>query len=140
MKTSLNRFLSLFFAVMICSTLMAQSAEEYYNKGKEYFNNKNYTEAVKWYRKAAEQGLADAQFSLGDCYLEGEGVTQNMTEAVKWFRKAAEQGLADAQFALGACYQSGTGVTQNIAEAKKWHQKAADQGNEYAIDALKKLK
>lgn len=140
MKTSLNRFLSLFFAVMICSALIAQSAEEYYNKGKEYFNNKNYTEAVKWYRKAAEQGLADAQFSLGDCYLEGEGVTQNMTEAVKWFRKAAEQGLADAQFALGACYQSGTGVTQNIAEAKKWHQKAADQGNEYAIDALKKLK
>ena len=119
---------------------MAQSAEECYNKGKEYFNNKNYTEAVKWYRKAAEQGLADAQFSLGDCYPEGEGVTQNMTEAVKWFRKAAEQGLADAQFALGACYQSGTGVTQNKAEAKKWHQKAADQGNEYAIDALKKLK
>ena len=83
MKTSLNRFLSLFFAVMICSTLMAQSAEECYNKGKEYFNNKNYTEAVKWFRKAAEQGLADAQFALGACYQSGTGVTQNIAEAKK---------------------------------------------------------
>ena len=33
-----------------------------------------------------------------------------------------------------------SGSYEYIAEAKKWHQKAADQGNEYAIDALKKLK
>jgi TPR repeat protein len=31
-------------------------------------------EAVKWYRKAAEQGYARAQFNLGLMYAEGKGV------------------------------------------------------------------
>ena len=34
----------------------------------------NDTEAVKWFRKAAEQGYADAQYYLGDVYYFGEGV------------------------------------------------------------------
>ena len=52
-------------------------------------------EAVKWYRKAAEQGNADAQNTLGVMYDKGEGVEQDKEEAVKWFRKAAEQGDGD---------------------------------------------
>ncbi|WP_052046260.1 tetratricopeptide repeat protein [Candidatus Paracaedibacter symbiosus] len=51
---------------------------------------KDDTEAVKWYRKAADQGHAEAQFSLGYCYNNGEGVTKDYTEAVKWYCKAAE--------------------------------------------------
>ena len=57
-------------------------------------------EAVKWYRKAAEQGYASAQHNLGVCYANGEGVTQDDVEAVKWFRRAAEQGEAAAKEAL----------------------------------------
>ena len=56
----------------------------------------SYTEAVKLYRKAAEQGLADAQYNLGLCYGKGVGVAQNYTEAVKWIKKAAKQGNAGA--------------------------------------------
>lgn len=37
----------------------------------------NYEEAVKWYRKAAEQGYAGAQFELAGCYAEGKGVANN---------------------------------------------------------------
>ena len=40
----------------------------------------NYDEAALWFRKAAEQG--DAQYLLGICYLEGQGVSENKTEAV----------------------------------------------------------
>ena len=58
------------------------------------------SEAVKWYRKAAEQGLADGQYWLGRCYAEGEGVAQDKTEAIKWYRKAAEQGHEKAKAAL----------------------------------------
>ena len=47
-------------------------------------------ESVKLYRQAAEQGVAEAQYKLGYCYAEGEGVEQDKKEAVKWFRKAAE--------------------------------------------------
>ena len=52
---------------------------------------KDEVEAVKWYRKAAEQNYADAQAYLGACYLYGQGVVKDEAEAVKWFRKAAEQ-------------------------------------------------
>jgi TPR repeat protein len=51
---------------------------------------------VKWFRKAAEQGHAPAQYNLGVCYYYGNGVPQNYREAVRWIRKAAEQGHADA--------------------------------------------
>ena len=54
-------------------------------------------EAVKWYKKAAEQGNASSQFKLGSSYANGEGVTKDMKEAVKWWTKAAEQGDADAK-------------------------------------------
>ena len=46
---------------------------------------------MKWYRKAAEQGDAKAQFNLALRYYKGEGVTQDYAEAAKWYRKAAEQ-------------------------------------------------
>ena len=60
----------------------------------------NYAESMKWDRKAAEQGLAKSQFSLGNRYMSGEGVPQDYAEAMKWFHKAAEQGHAEAQKSL----------------------------------------
>ena len=62
----------------------------------------DYYEAAKWYRKAAEQGYASAQYRLGNCYYLGEGVTKNHTEAAKWYRKAAEQGNEWAEIMLTA--------------------------------------
>ena len=58
-------------------------------------------QAVYWWRKAAEQGDAMAQYNLGHACFRGEGVPQDYTQAVYWWRKAAEQGDADAQFMLG---------------------------------------
>ena len=48
----------------------------------------NYAEAVKWYRKAAEQGYAGAQFNLGCMYANGEGVLQSGAAAADWYYKA----------------------------------------------------
>ena len=47
---------------------------------------------MSWYRKAAEQGVAAAQYNLGVCYYKGEGVSQDYVQAVSWWCKAAEQG------------------------------------------------
>jgi TPR repeat protein len=52
---------------------------------------------MKCYRKAVEQGDADAQFALGRCYEFGKGVPADYEEATKWYRKAAKQGHADAE-------------------------------------------
>ena len=42
------------------------SAEEMW-RGEEHYEKEEYAEAVKWYRRAAEQGHASAQFNLGYC-------------------------------------------------------------------------
>ena len=68
-----------------------------YNIGKNYYNNKDYSTAVKWYRKAAEQGNASAQCNLGACYGKGYGVDKDYDLAVQWYRKAARQGDKTAQ-------------------------------------------
>ena len=87
------------------------------------------TEAFKWYMKAAEQGDAGAQRSVGTCYYFGNGVEKNYTEAFKWYMKAAKQGDAEAQMGVGTCYYFGNGVKQNYTEAFKWYMKAAEQGD-----------
>ena len=89
----------------------------------------DYNEAVKWYRKAAEQGHARAQNNLSWMYAHGEGVPQDYAEAVKWSRKAADQGHPGAQNRLGVMYDNGQGVPQDDTEAVKWYRLAAEQGN-----------
>jgi TPR repeat protein len=93
-------------------------------------------EAVKWYRLAADQGSALAQYNLGEMYASGESVRQDSIEAIKWYRLAAEQGHADAQSNLGAMHASGKGVLQDWTEAAKWFKLAADQGHANAIANL----
>ena len=92
----------------------------------------DYVEAVKWYRKAADQGDANAQTSLGYAYHEGKGVPKDYFESVKWYRKAADQGDAIAQTFLGYAYHQGEGVPKDYFDAVKWYRKAADQGDAYA--------
>ena len=79
-----------------------------------------YLEVVKWYRKAALQGYAPAQYSLGQLYYDGIVVKKNYKEAFKWFDKAARQDIRPAQFYTGLCYQLGLGTKQNDAEAYFW--------------------
>jgi TPR repeat protein len=105
-----------------------------HNLGYMYANGEgapqDYAEAAKWYRKAAEQGVATAQWRLGSIYRGAPpGVPRDYGEAVKWFRMAAEQGHASAQVALGVGYHEGQGVPQDDAEASKWYRRAAEQGN-----------
>ena len=84
-------------------------------------------------RKAADQGDASAQFSLGLRYANGEGVAKDSAEAVKWYRKAAEQGNASAQGNLGAMYSNGEGVAKDSVEGLAWSNIAAASGDEIFV-------
>ncbi len=68
-----------------------------FNLGLMYMNDlgveKDYAEAVKWYRKSAEQGNANAQNILGIMYEKGNGVEKDYVEALKWYNKAAFSNL-----------------------------------------------
>ena len=78
-----------------------------YGKGVE----QDYTTAVKWWKRAAQQGDVYAQYNLGQMYEEGKGVAQNYSEATKWYQHSAEQGYVDAQVMLGMMYYQGKGGT-----------------------------
>ncbi len=86
---------------------------------------KDATEAFKWYRKAADAGLAEAQYNLGVLYYNGTGVARSAAEAARWFELAANQNLSEAQFNIGNAYRIGEGVTRNYASALSWYRKAA---------------
>jgi len=94
----------------------------------------NCDEAVKWYRKAGEQGNARAQLNLrqiaelGFVHQRGNGAAADSTDAVNKCRKAAEAGNVRAQYNLGQMYEWANGVPQNYAEAVKWYRLAAEQG------------
>ncbi|MGR3174051.1 MAG: AAA family ATPase [Candidatus Scalindua sp.] len=109
-----------------------ENMNELYTSGYNFDRQKNYKEAVRWYRKSAEQGHAQAQVNLGTLYSKGLGVGRDYTEAVKWYRKAAEQEHAQAQNNLGVMYSEGQGVEQDYNEAAKWCGKAAEQGHAQA--------
>jgi TPR repeat protein len=89
----------------------------------------NETEALRWYRLAADQGKSEGQFNVDVFYNDGIGVVQNNAGAVRWHRLAADQGDADAQQNLGRHYVYGTGVARDNAAALRWYHLAADQGH-----------
>lgn len=103
-------------------------ADGWFDQGVAADKEGDHVRAVTLYRKAAEKGLAIAQFNLAGAYASGEGVAQNYAEAARWFRKAADQGDAQSQFNLGVLYSGGQGVPQSLSEAAKWWGKAANQG------------
>lgn len=100
---------------------------------------KDVSEAVKWFRKAADQGNPIAQTSIGVIYLKGEGVSLNKSLAYQYILKAANQDYARAQYYLGGLYYEGNGIDKDFIEAIKWFKKAADQEYKEAQDALKNL-
>jgi len=56
----------------------------------------DYGAAVRWYRLAAEQGKASAQYNLGVSYAKGQGVLQDYVQAHMWVNLAGGQGQVGA--------------------------------------------
>jgi TPR repeat protein len=96
----------------------------------------NAAEAVKLFELAAEKGSLEAENHIGQCYLEGSGVTENAAKAVKCFQRAAEKGNASAQFSLGSCVELGRGTRKVREKAVEWYAQAAKQGH---VGATRKL-
>ena len=90
---------------------------------------RDYAEAVRWYRRSADQGHALGQAFLGFMYSNGRGVQQDYGEAIRWYRRSAEQGHALGQSNLGVMYSTGRGVRQDAAEAARWYRRSAEQGH-----------
>lgn len=68
---------------------------------------KNYTEAEKWYRAAANQGNANAMRGLAHLYLHGYAVEKDYAQAYFWM-----------QLAQNRLYTNGKRDLEGLAEAK----------------------
>ncbi|MFT4091409.1 MAG: tetratricopeptide repeat protein [Asticcacaulis sp.] len=96
----------------------------------------NKAEAVKWYTKAATQSHAEAQYQLGQHYLNGEGVARDDKEGFVWIQRASFKEYAPAEYRLGQLYCEGRGVEANCAEGIKQIEKAAGRGYQAAQTEL----
>ena len=103
-------------------------------------------EAVKWYKNAAANGNAKAQFRLAHIFSCSAEACSNpecqkcpikidLKESLMWLTKAAEGGLLDAQLAIGE-YYSEYGPNRNNEKAKDWLKLAASKGSKKGKELL----
>ncbi len=93
---------------------------------------KNWKTANVWYLKAAEAGLPEAEYSIGNAYANGDGVTSDDKQAVYWYRLAAEHGFVNAAWNMGVSYDYGRGVQPDSQQALQWYCAAALEGDPQA--------
>ena len=70
-------------------------------------NSQNASLLYQRYRKAAEQGNAEAQYRLGECYEYGYGVSIDYNKALIWYNKAIKLGNKNAENAYENCFIKG---------------------------------
>ena len=79
--------------------------------------SRDYSEAARWYRRAAASGNPMAQATLGDMYYYGRNLPQDFVAAVYWWQLAADQGVAMAQLNLSVMYANGDGTERDYVKA-----------------------
>lgn len=85
--------------------------------------------AALWARRAAEQGLGEAQLFLARAHAQGQGVAQSAEEAERWFLLAAAHGQEEALFLLARMYDDGAQALRDPARAVRFYRQAAESGH-----------
>ena len=101
-----------------------------YEKGDDL--QRSYSEAAKWYRKAADLS-PQAAVSLASMLIDGRGGPQDYGQAMNICRSAAKQRYAPAQYCVGYLYQHGLGTQTDPKEAAKWYGEASKGGHHQAM-------
>jgi uncharacterized protein len=104
-----------------------------YEKGEDL--PKNPELAAAWYRKAAEQGYAEATIRLAALYLNAS----DYSHARPWCEAAVKEKLSGGYYCLGYLYQHGAGVDANPKEAFQWYEQGARAGNGASMQAVARM-
>ena len=109
-----------------------------YKIGKLYIEiNDNSEEAIKWSKKAIENGNTKALILMADIYHWGMGgIAINYAEAMNWYTKAADKGEINAFYSIGSHYSLGYGVTRSNTKAMEWFKKGADKGDTSSMNSI----
>ena len=100
-----------------------------FNEGLNAYNLGDYKTAFREFKIIADQGSAEAQYTLGIMHSNGQGTIQDKKKAISWFTKSAKQGYAPGQRSLGALYANGQGTMQDYVQAFMWWDIAASRGD-----------
>ena len=103
--------------------------------GFAFYRNNNPVRAAYWFGLAAQQGLAEAQYNIGCCYLAGYGVEKNLHTALKFFQQAAAQELPPAQLEYAKLLLTGIAAVPDAAPPRK----AVEPDEKTAAALLEKL-
>jgi uncharacterized protein len=79
-------------AIKYCAVAGKSQRRAMYQLGRAYAANRQMTEAIAAWRKAAEKGSSAAMVELGVAYGTGSGVARDEAQARKLFERAAEAG------------------------------------------------
>ena len=122
---------------------LAGDAASMADLGWVYYNGdgatRDYQQAEKWFKKAADLGNANGMSGMGSIFLEVRGTPEADKKAFAWYQKAAAAGDTYGMYSIGYMYEYGRGVPQDKDLAITWYRKAANLGNQYAKDGLKRL-
>jgi len=102
-----------------------------YQKGDDL--PQNLSQAIKWYRKAAENGAEAMQVKLASLILQSQTGTSKYAEVQGLCEKAATRHYGPGAACMGALYFDGLGVERNLPMAAKWFREAASLGNALAL-------
>jgi len=117
-----------FLFLTLSSILLYADVQSDLNKGFEFYDKKEYSDALKIFQPHADQGNIAAQHYLGMMYYYGQGIKKDFTKSFQWLIKAAEQGdRGYAEYYVGLMYFYGQGTLKNYPEAAKWYTKSAEQ-------------
>ncbi|MCS2611057.1 tetratricopeptide repeat protein [Halomonas dongshanensis] len=114
------------------------------NAGIAAYESGDYASALEELRPLAEQGNAEAQYTLGFMYNRGRGVRSNGVEALEWWHRAAEQNHAGALYKIGDVYHNSMndafwGIERSREEASEWYILAAGEGSIEAMIQLSNM-
>jgi localization factor PodJL len=88
----------------------------------------NFAEAARWFERAANRGLAPAQYRLGSLLEKGQGVKKDAEAARRLYLAAADKGNAKAMHNLAVLYAEGIDGKPDYKTASQWFRKAATRG------------
>jgi uncharacterized protein len=100
---------------------------------------RDYKQAARWFRAAADSGSAEAQNGLAVSYYKGLGVARDYPEAARWFWLAAQQGLPSAETNLAYLYEQGIGLPLDYVAAYTWYSRALAAGDSSGADRRNQL-
>lgn len=117
-------------AIKFCKQAAPSSRRAMFALGRAYAANRQTSEAIAAWRKAADKGSSAAMVELGVAYGTGAGIARDEVQARKLFEKAAQSGNPRGVSNLAALGNAGGGAPADPAQARTLLGRAAETNAE----------